>query len=278
MIRKLECLSFGETLHLFLSGDYPPAMRATVDKKSKDEGRSTSRLPRFNEYERQMLIGALTMTPLNNEDTFFRKDWSTLSSEQRRDMVLVFADDTSATTKTCCLPTSITKISSSLVSWAQTFRMVPITESHVPQCPPSNNPASIPIKVARHWQLEVSKLSKQNFMNGSCDVWSGPTRLTSIYYVQVKLWRTPWILIFFSPFEWKKISTIFTPNHMVIRGNTISLLPSDLTDTFLHSLNLWDRSRGTLLQVPWISWVSTTTTRSSSAHFEKESRSWFTFE
>ncbi|EYB81844.1 hypothetical protein Y032_0373g189 [Ancylostoma ceylanicum] len=41
----------------WIRGDYPPAMRATVDRKSKEEGRASSRLPYFNEYERQMLIG-----------------------------------------------------------------------------------------------------------------------------------------------------------------------------------------------------------------------------
>ncbi|KAL6742820.1 hypothetical protein Aduo_015928 [Ancylostoma duodenale] len=55
--------------HPLFEGDYPPAMRATVDKKSKDEGRSSSRLPYFNEYEMQMLIGSLDFLGVNYYNT-----------------------------------------------------------------------------------------------------------------------------------------------------------------------------------------------------------------
>ncbi|VDN22624.1 unnamed protein product [Cylicostephanus goldi] len=52
-------------IHPLFKGDYPPAMRETADKKSKDEGRTTSRLPYFTDYERQMLIGSADFLGIN---------------------------------------------------------------------------------------------------------------------------------------------------------------------------------------------------------------------
>lgn len=38
-------------------GDYPPAMKAAVEKNSKAELRASSRLPQFTAYERELLKG-----------------------------------------------------------------------------------------------------------------------------------------------------------------------------------------------------------------------------
>ncbi|VDM75403.1 unnamed protein product, partial [Strongylus vulgaris] len=46
-------------------GDYPKAMRVTVNEKSRREGRTTSRLPYFSDYEKDMLIGSADFLGIN---------------------------------------------------------------------------------------------------------------------------------------------------------------------------------------------------------------------
>lgn len=42
---------------IYGNGDYPAVMRSTVDRKSQQEGRTESRLPRFTEEEKRMNRG-----------------------------------------------------------------------------------------------------------------------------------------------------------------------------------------------------------------------------
>ncbi|CAJ0589829.1 unnamed protein product [Cylicocyclus nassatus] len=52
-------------IHPFYEGDYPPAMRAAVNQKSVEEGRTTTRLPYFSGLERELLMGSFDFLGIN---------------------------------------------------------------------------------------------------------------------------------------------------------------------------------------------------------------------
>ncbi|KJH43867.1 glycosyl hydrolase, family 1 [Dictyocaulus viviparus] len=55
----------GWFIHPIFEGDYPPAMRQTVDKNSIAEGRASSRLPHFSDHERKLLVAPHLMLGLD---------------------------------------------------------------------------------------------------------------------------------------------------------------------------------------------------------------------
>ncbi|KAJ1351844.1 hypothetical protein KIN20_007998 [Parelaphostrongylus tenuis] len=69
--KKLRQWTIDWFVHPLFRGDYPPEMRRTVDGKSMAEGRTTSRLPHFTEYEKKMLIGSFDFLGVNYLITLF---------------------------------------------------------------------------------------------------------------------------------------------------------------------------------------------------------------
>uniref|UniRef100_A0A158P809 Myrosinase 1-like n=1 Tax=Angiostrongylus cantonensis TaxID=6313 RepID=A0A158P809_ANGCA len=58
-------------IHPLFEGDYPAKMREIIDKNSKAEGRSGSRLPYFTPYEQDVLIGSFDFLGVNYYITHF---------------------------------------------------------------------------------------------------------------------------------------------------------------------------------------------------------------
>ena len=63
---------FGWFLNPVIRGDYPDVMRSQVDRKSKEQGYTTSRLPLFTPSEKQFIKGSPHFVSFFIERSFFR--------------------------------------------------------------------------------------------------------------------------------------------------------------------------------------------------------------
>lgn len=63
---------FGWFLNPVIRGDYPDVMRSQVDRKSKEQGYTTSRLPLFTPSEKQFIKGSPRFVSSFIERSFFR--------------------------------------------------------------------------------------------------------------------------------------------------------------------------------------------------------------